>query len=72
MENIVKVPCVETLFASKFGFCFGNRKLGRNIEGQALNAGRLVRDAKHINLFSLEEGLYLLFHNPIKLKVNCL
>ena len=27
------------------------------VEGQALSAGRLVREAKHINRFSLEEGL---------------
>ena len=31
------------------------------VEGQALSAGRLVREAKHINRFSLEEGISCCF-----------
>ena len=31
MEDTVEVPCVEAALASKFGPCFGHRKLGRNV-----------------------------------------
>ena len=55
----VEAPCVEAALASKFGPYFLGTEtwVETSVEGQTLSAGRLVRQTKHINRFSLEEGV---------------